>query len=992
MSLTQSNNYSGASQLGNVKENWLFQLFNQDSYLQFDGTDDFIDCGTTSSAISGITSNITIAFWINFPSSVIGESINDYIFMSNSIADYFTGFQIYKDSADKISILISDAGNDNDYKRIKGDAVSADTWYFVAITSDLDGSFNTTSNTTILYNNSGTTETAAGSSWSASKSVGYSGSGKTLFGKFLLPDPDGYAEFRLKNFAIWNVQLDSDNLTAIYNSGNFLSLDEDSGNYNQSSNLKAYWEFNNGENFAQDLTGNITTGTITGAKYKGFLPLAYRDTTVDNVFYHGVVKSSATIRNSIDVLKSKSKTSNISLSVINSKYQGTDLSKELFLGSNNYYNRTVRVFSQLNSMSTLEECLQLYHGRLETIKHNDNSINLSVVSKSPWDNKVVPNVKSPNGNLFPISYGNFVKNTSAFGSEAYAEGFKKQVFPVEIDEWGFSYKCLFHKDIGSTDTTLHYYEEAVDAFLPLANSNDAESYGNGYIVKTKWDLKRHFKFKAIGTPIRSTGWDSTNQIVFGFDGVTDETSSSTPSTFALADFTKTADSSVNLRIDVQYDVPAFDDQFDSFSASQKNGLEIQIRFLVDDFYATKGYNEAHATNSFTIHDNSRFGGSSIPNSSDSISDGQEIFSHNAITAVSEGTESNVSEQTITHDLLPHLELYANTSGQYEDGMWLRFKRTAIKPADTTPPGQISITTKATLKLYDVRFKTTLRVRNFNSTQEGMSRIRDVKKLYSGADGLNASWDGDAIDEGHDAHRDLLIRYAGMPTIEPENWSDLDNDRTTWYIKYWLHEEMPLIKLLEKLQYEFGFIHMINPSNGKSKYVWIHGTGTNNAFRAEDVVATLKNSDISSLNISTTPVKEIVTKSIINTFKHPAKGTYLREVTAINSEPRKKYNIKSKENTSTINLDALFPIPAGTIATDKQDDFYSYYSQANADVKKLIDCEIVNIQKGYTLEVGDIIKFDDMIVEPFGSDWNNYYMIVSISRSAGKIKITAREVG
>ena len=86
------------------------------------------------------------------------------------------------------------------------------------------------------------------------------------------------------------------------------------------------------------------------------------------------------------------------------------------------------------------------------------------------------------------------------------------------------------------------------------------------------------------------------------------------------------------------------------------------------------------------------------------------------------------------------------------------------------------------------------------------------------------------------------------------------------------------------------------------------------------------------------------------------------------------------------------MPPSTIATDKQDDFYSYYSQINDDVKKLIECEVVNIQKAYTLEVGDVIKFDDMVVEPFGSDWNNYYMIVSIVRSLGTIKITAREVG
>ena len=86
------------------------------------------------------------------------------------------------------------------------------------------------------------------------------------------------------------------------------------------------------------MTGNHETGTITGAKYGGFLPLAMRDTTVDSVFYHGVVKSSPSIRHSLDLLKSKSKTGNVSVNLINAKYQGDDLSAELFLGSNAYYN------------------------------------------------------------------------------------------------------------------------------------------------------------------------------------------------------------------------------------------------------------------------------------------------------------------------------------------------------------------------------------------------------------------------------------------------------------------------------------------------------------------------------------------------------------------------------------------------------------------------------------------------------------------------------
>ena len=52
---------------------------------------------------------------------------------------------------------------------------------------------------------------------------------------------------------------------------------------------------------------------------------------------------------------------------------------------------------------------------------------------------------------------------------------------------------------------------------------------------------------------------------------------------------------------------------------------------------------------------------------------------------------------------------------------------------------------------------------------------------------------DAITLGHEAHRDLLIRYAGMPTIEPENWTVLNADKTSWTIRHWQNKEISLIK-------------------------------------------------------------------------------------------------------------------------------------------------------------------------------------------------------
>ena len=49
-----------------------------------------------------------------------------------------------------------------------------------------------------------------------------------------------------------------------------------------------------------------------------------------------------------------------------------------------------------------------------------------------------------------------------------------------------------------------------------------------------------------------------------------------------------------------------------------------------------------------------------------------------------------------------------------------------------------------------------------------------------------------------------------------------------------------------------------------------------------------------------------------------------------------------------------------------------------------------------METGDIIKFNDMPVNPFGHTWSQYgsqyYMITSLQRNIGSVKIQCREVG
>ena len=1000
MSLSPSSNYTGASYLTNVKENWIAQLFNQDSYLNFDGTDDHIDLGaTTSSSPMSLTSSTkaSFAFWVKF--STLGNQ--EYIYSNNSVSN-FAGISIHKNSSNQIAISWGDnsGGAITDYEEMKGNtALSADTWYFVAITTDFSL---TTTNTVIKINNSAETVSNIGTSGGTTPTYT---SGNAYIGR----RHSTYGEFSIKNFAVFTGELNATNLTAIYNSGNFLSLEEDSGNYSTSSNLKGYFEFNNGENFAQDLSGNVNTGTISGAKYAGFLPIAMRDTKIDDIFYYGAIKSPPSIRQSIDLYKSKSKTSNTSLSIVNFKYQGSDISAELFLGSNSYYNRTVKVYSQLNKTSDITDCLQLYHGRLSSIAHNNDSVRLSLVTKKPWDNKFVPDVKSTTGRFFPLVYGAYTPNSSDFGSEAYGTAMNKLVFPVEVDAWSYYYYTLLHKNIGSTDTTLHYYEESLDAFLPLDNTNDAEEYGSGYSGITNWTLKRHFYFKPIATVLRSGTWSNTLNL---FDGTAHQTSSSTPSTFAQfvyddATAATTSPSTVHThRSDVQFGITSFDDPFDSVSSSETNGLTCEIRWTMTGFYADSDATYSSPTttdllaNSFAIYDNGAQGGNVNKVGADSIADGT-IFSTNGsfsnVNAQSSGTAVTITEQTSSLNFLPSL-----TANNYDD-FWIRFKRSASRVNDLGGGNEVGIF--GTLKVYDIRFKTTLRIRNWSQNQTitisgtdtdtstSNSRIKSVEKLYCGADGLTNSWDNSAITLGHEAHRDLLIRYAGMPTVEPQNYSTLANDRAGWLIRYWQHKESSLANLLEKIQYEFGFIHIIDGA-GNSKYVWVHGTDSDNVFRAQDVAVTLEKSDISKLEITTTSVRDVITKSKIGTVKHPAKKHYITETTVTNSTPRAKYNVKSKEDISTINLDALTLAPATdpSSTANKQADFSSYYYQINGDVKKIINCEIVNFAKGYILEVGDVVKFDNMHINPYADNWNDYYIITSLTRSLNKVSIKLLEVG
>ena len=948
MSLTLPPAYSNTSKLGNIQENWFAQLFHEDSYLSFDGTNDYVDLGatTSSSAIAiGSDTGITIAFWINFPTLGVAEPI----FRSHDHASNYVGYAIDKNSSNQIVFNWYDGGGStsDDRKTMTGDtALSADTWYFVIITSTFAQA---TSGTKIYINGTTSDSITASGDYSGTYPV-YTGSSlRGIIGQ-KLPSTDIWGEFKLKNLGIWAGVLDGANLTVIYNSGNFLSFLEDSGNYDQSSALKGYWETNNGEIIVPDKTGNGADGTLSGAVYGDFLPISLTDTTVDSIFYHGVITNKPSVRTSIDLANSTAKTGNISLSIVNFNYKGDDFSAELFLGTRKYINRNVKIYSQLNGDSTFTNCLQIYQGRLISVSHDDASISLQITEQRPWDFISIPNTKSTTNNVyFPVVYGDFTPETSTDASPQFCES--AIVHPVPQDTIiGNNIKFLPHADTetdgSDSDSRIHYYEPNYNIFVPLDPPDDtADSYGGGGAVNAPITLLREFKTQDYDIASTTTLDNPEN----------------------LKDATSYATAQLQV-VNGSSNVVLADDDYIYLDFKKPDGkvtnLNITFDYIV--YRISANLSSSPVTKYIKFIDES-----------DGNNDDLEEFTLTAggnSTIATGSTNANLANPNSIGQIKLHLKMrLSDTNVGFNDANY------------TISVRNIVLTVKCQLD-------------RDGEPDAVAKKLADIKQLYSGTDGHNESYSGHFVQYGHEAHRDIIIRYTGYTTTAPANWSALDTDRaiTNWKIRWWELEPVDLKKALEKLQYEFGFIFKFR-ADGTGAMIYIIQTSEMQTIAdSGSPYPIFNNSDINNLSISNSSLSDLLTKMEINYEKHPANKSYLSSVTSSNTTTRSNYNIQAKENIKEVNLDMNVGTPNTSGQTDGNADFYSYYDNIFGDIKKIISCDIVNSAKGYSLETGDIVQFSstagEMPVEPFGDNWADFYMITDLNRSLGKVSITAREVG
>jgi hypothetical protein len=930
MSLTLPTAYSASSKLSNIQENWIAQLFHQESFLSFDGTDDYIGLGSTTSASAmSITDSLTVAFWVNFPTA----DVNEFIFSNNSQASDYSGFFIYKDSNNIISIGWGDGSGTTSGDRetmLGSTALAINTWYFVVITTDFSL---TTTNTIIRVNNSA--ETIVNSGTSGATNPVYE-SGTAYFGR----RGNTYGEIKIRNFGIWSGELNSANLTALYNGGNYFTFHEDSGNYTQSSTLKGYWEFNNGENTIQDKSGNGANGTISGSVYGGFTPIALADTTIDDVFYYGTITNKPSIRSSINLSNSTAKTGNISLNVVNFQFKGDDFSAELFLGTRKYINRDVKIYSQLNGDTTLANCLQIYQGRLIDISHDDSSITLQLTEQRPWDFITIPQDKADTQVYEPIAYGDFTKNTEGTTTSFLSS---KSLFPCSNVNYGINGHVYFvYPKVYGSGAKPHFYDSNIDQFIPFTDANDNTSTALSVnTVGVPIDMERGY---FLIRPYSPSGYTNSSNAV-DTDATSYASGESTP---------ETATSGQTEEIDtLSIDLPTVDGDLTELYVYVKAELT-----HTDTSGVTASYLRVGKDSSNLALISKTSGGSGVVNTSGYTING--VSGYSRVDALG-ATTINVNLRT-----------------------------TAL---EITGPGAADGVAVGAVKVYDIVLQIKVANDTTNEKTASMDKLSKLKTVYTGGDGLTESWSGSsgAIEHGHEAHRDLLIRFTGYTTTDPENWSALHTDRhiNTWKIRWWELEPVDLKKILEQLQYEFGFIFKFR-ADGTGSVIHILQTSELSATQ------TFTKEDIANLKINNSSLSDLLTKMEINYEKHPTGSRYLSSVTSANTTTRSNYNIQAKENIKNVNLDMNVGTPNTSGQTDGNTDFYSYYDNIFGDIKKIISCDIVNPAKGYSLETGDIVQFSntagEMPIEPFGDNWADFYMITDLVRGLGTVKITAREVG
>jgi len=255
----------------------LFTYTTNATSLDFDGTDDYIDCGNDSSIRP--TSALTYNTW------VYRDDWNDNVNYNGIMGNYRSNSGIYirwrKKRIQAFARLQDANTNYNDtqyvqtgYNKFKSGKpyYRASGWHMITVTWDgrylklyIDGALENTGGIPtfdgVAYN----------ASWVEPGIINYSTYGYALnIGKQV--DNDNFFDGNIDECAVWDVALDADAITELWDQDGGTvgpsNLREDKDNYDNSANLQGWWRFEEGSGTSiADSSTNSNTGTLSGATF-----------------------------------------------------------------------------------------------------------------------------------------------------------------------------------------------------------------------------------------------------------------------------------------------------------------------------------------------------------------------------------------------------------------------------------------------------------------------------------------------------------------------------------------------------------------------------------------------------------------------------------------------------------------------------------------------------------------------------------------------------
>tara|TARA_R100000655_G_scaffold103882_1_gene150603 strand:- start:3964 stop:6162 length:2199 start_codon:yes stop_codon:yes gene_type:complete len=679
--------------------------------------------------------------------------------------------------------------------------------------------------------------------------------------------------------------------------------------------------------------------------------------------YHSLITSSPSIRESIDLVESTSKVGNISITCVNgqlSNHSNATLAAEIYGGTRKYINRDVVVKSRVGGQENT-----IYTGRLKSVRlENQDTVTIEISARTPIDFLKIPEHTSNAGNFFPIFYGSGTPQTSTVSSPQLMQYSPAKVFPVMVDSLNNGqYNCLAHEAV--TDGRLHYpikdlfSSDGFPVFVPLddVQNNSFDDYEGATndtdknVLFTDLDLERAYLVRPvqnISITLPSTGLPSN----------TSNFSDNNANTSATWNFT----------------------------APQGDGTD-SLKFKINDISKEEHeIQECKLHIKWAVSNHSENSGGTIV----STLRVKPTYTGSTNTVVIDNETGNrTAAYSSAIDLLS-TSTFSNANGQIPDDVEIEFLITHNVQDNNDSAGSVTISP------FDFFLEITTKITDTDNLANS-SAVTGIKKLYTGADGLDQSFNaGNVATNIVQMHRDLIHRFGGI-TDTPENYSALNTARSSWTVYYYLHKQEELQKVLDKTQKEGGFIFRFKASDGSPQYIYLVDSPSTNH--------TISKSDITNTNISLTAFDNLITKRVLKYQRNPINDELLFEKTFTDTtnDPRGIYNVQSEENVSSEDLEIL----SGAIGAangnmgsgNKNDGYANYYNAIEGNPKILVETEIINPGSSggshfYLMEVGDICAFDhtDMIVEPFGESFNGKkFMVVGIIRNPGNLKVSLREI-